>query len=104
MIRAALMVLIASCAKPAVPPTHPDPPNDPTERPTRPDRPGASIGSASMLPDGTIQLMLRAEGNGAIGDALLIYEPSHPQYQSIRDHLGGLQPGESKPVPPFPSH
>jgi hypothetical protein len=63
----------------------------------------ASIGSATMKPDGTIELMLRAQGpGGMLGDALVRYPPTHPQYQTILTHLGGLKPGESKPVPPFP--
>jgi hypothetical protein len=62
-----------------------------------------SIGSATMQPDGTIELMLRAQGaGGMLGDALLRYPPTHPQYQTILNHLGGLKPGEAKPVPPFP--
>ncbi len=56
-----------------------------------------------MAADGTISLQLRAEGpGGAVGDALLVYPPSHPQYREILAHLGGLSPGESKPVPPWP--
>lgn len=64
----------------------------------------ASIGSATMKPDGTIEMMLRAEGEGGIvGDALLIYPPSHPQYKEILTHLAPMKPGDSKPVPPFPA-
>jgi hypothetical protein len=63
----------------------------------------ASIGSARMEADGTIVLHLRAEGpDGKIGDALVRYPPGHPQYAEILRHLGGLQKGESKPVPPWP--
>jgi hypothetical protein len=62
-----------------------------------------SIGSATMKQDRTILLQLRAEGpDGALGDALLTYPPDHPKYQQILDHLGGLEPGQEKPVPPFP--
>ena len=63
------------------------------------------IGKASMWPDGTIQLQLRAEdGSGTMGDALLTYPKDHPKYEMILDHLGGLRPGEEKPVRPFPLH
>jgi hypothetical protein len=63
----------------------------------------APIGTATMKPDGTILLQLRAEGPGGIrGDALCIYPPTHPSYGEILKHLGGLVPGESKPVPPWP--
>jgi hypothetical protein len=61
------------------------------------------IGTASMWPDGTIQLQLRAgDGSGTMGDALLTYPKNHPQYQMILDHLDGLRPGEQKPVKAFP--
>jgi hypothetical protein len=60
------------------------------------------IGTATMEPDGTIVLMLRAEGSGAVGDALLKYPRGHKQYDEILQHLGGLRPGDTKPVPPFP--
>jgi len=61
-----------------------------------------SIGQATMDPDGTIVLQLRADGSGgSVGDALLRYPPNHPQYHSILDHLGGLRPGQVKSVPPW---
>jgi hypothetical protein len=63
---------------------------------------GDSIGMATMAPDGTIFLDLRAEGpSGVRGDARLTYPPSHPQYREVLAHLGGLAPGERKPVPPW---
>jgi len=62
-----------------------------------------SIGEATMESDGTIVLLLRAEGPaGERGDALLRYSPSHREYQDVLKHLGGLKPGEKKPVPPWP--
>ena len=64
--------------------------------------PPASIGEARMLEDRTIVLDLRAESPaGAIGDGRLTYPPSHPDYHDILDHIGGLSPGEAKPVPPW---
>lgn len=61
------------------------------------------IGRARMLGDGTVVLNLRAEdGSGTVGHGQLRYPPSHKDYQRVLDHLGGLQPGEEKPVPPFP--
>lgn len=63
----------------------------------------ASIGAASMAADGTITLRLRATGPGPmLGDGLIRYAPNHPQYQAVLDHLGGLVPGQEKPVPPWP--
>jgi hypothetical protein len=61
-----------------------------------------SIGVATMAEDGTITLMLRAEGPGGIrGDALLTYKKSDPGYADILKHLGGLRVGEEKYVPPW---
>ena len=61
-----------------------------------------SIGGATMTEDGTIILDLRAEGpGGAVGDARLTYPPTHKEYRNILAHLGGLRPGEKKPVPPW---
>lgn len=55
-----------------------------------------------MTQDGTIVLDLRAEGPGGdSGDARFTYPPEHKDYQMILKHLGGLKPGEAKPVPPF---
>ena len=61
------------------------------------------IGVATMLPDGTIHLRLRAPlpGGGA-GEGEIDYKPDSPDYQQILEHLGGLQPGETKPVNPWP--
>lgn len=61
-----------------------------------------SIGVATMKPDGTLVLELRAEGEGgAVGDAMLVFPPTHPRYQEMLAHLGAIKPGQSKPVPPF---
>ena len=50
-----------------------------------------------------ITLQLRATGpDGLRGDALFTYAPDHKEYQNILEHLGGLKPGESKPVPRWP--
>jgi|SRR5579862_3996712 len=64
------------------------------------DRP---IGTATMQDDGTIILNLRAEGSGGtIGDARLVYHKGDTRYSEVLKHLGGLEPGQSKPVPPWP--
>ncbi len=61
------------------------------------------IGVATMLPDGTIHMRLRAPlpGGGA-GEGEFDYKPDSPDYRQILEHLGGLQPGETKPVKPWP--
>ena len=63
----------------------------------------ASIGTATMLADGTIVLDLRAGAapGGKKGAARLSYPPGHPQYGEILEHVGGLRPGETKSVPPW---
>ena len=74
----------------------------PGERPSPQDAP-STIGTATMLPDGTVVLQLRAGGpGGAQGDARLRYAPADPRYRVVRDHLPTLRPGRTVPVPPFP--
>ena len=60
-----------------------------------------SIGTATMRQDRTIVLDLIARGPGMLGDARLTYSPSDPDYEDILRHLGGLRPGEVKPVQPW---
>jgi hypothetical protein len=62
----------------------------------------ASIGVATMTPDGTITLRLRAEGaGGLVGEGNLTYKRGNPRYNEMLHHIGGLKPGETKPVPPW---
>src|SRR3954463_14338441 len=62
-----------------------------------------SIGTATMREDRTIVLDLIASGPAGLrGDGRLTYPPSDPNYEAILRHLGGLRPGEVKPVQPFP--
>ena len=82
----------------------PEPTSAPERRPP-PVEPVSSIGSAKMKDDGTLVLQLRAsDSTGIRGDAQIVYPPSHPQYQAVLKHLGGMKPGEEKPVPPWPDH
>src|SRR5262249_17321006 len=62
-----------------------------------------TIGTARMNDDRTIQLRLRTlTGEALHGEAQLEYGSDHPQYQAILDHLGGLDPGQTKLVAPWP--
>jgi hypothetical protein len=61
----------------------------------------ASIGAATMAKDGTITLRLRAEGPGMTGDGMLIYKPGDARYGEVERHIGGIKPGQTKPVPPW---
>ncbi|HEY3446778.1 MAG TPA: hypothetical protein VGK67_10465 [Myxococcales bacterium] len=55
-----------------------------------------------MLADGTLVLDLKAEGpGGTVGDSRLVYPKDHPHYRQVLQHLGGMKPGEVKPVPPW---
>ncbi|RYY81371.1 MAG: hypothetical protein EOO24_42245, partial [Comamonadaceae bacterium] len=49
--------------------------------PARPAQGAASIGSATMRPDGTIAMQLRAEQQGAVGDASFEIKPGDPRYK-----------------------
>jgi hypothetical protein len=91
------LVALAACGGPSAP--------APSKPPTDIGGPsaGASIGQATMEADGTIVLMLRAEdGHGAVGDGMVRYPPSDKDYADVLKHLGGLERGEVKPVPPWP--
>jgi hypothetical protein len=68
----------------------------------RAQSPPAPIGTARMEPDGTIVLDLVAREGAMVGHGRLVYPPGHPDHAMILRHLGGLRPGEVKPVQPFP--
>ena len=94
---------VASAPKPEAAASAPKPEATAAATPSaEPATAATSIGSATMDADGTIVLQLRAEGPDAVGDALLRYAKDHPEYAKVLQHLGGLKPGESKPVPPWP--
>jgi hypothetical protein len=60
-----------------------------------------SIGTARMTESRAVVLTLRATGPGLTGDAEVTYRPGDQHYAMVVAHVGGLEPGESKPVPPF---
>jgi hypothetical protein len=60
-----------------------------------------SIGIAEMSADGTITLHLKSLWPDAHEDSDLTYAPDDPQFDEIKKHLGGIEPGQSKPIPPF---
>lgn len=59
------------------------------------------IGVATMSDDGTIVMLLRTSGP-TIGEARLVYRRDDPHYQEVLRHLGGMRPGQTKLVAPFP--
>ena len=60
-----------------------------------------SIGVAEMSADGTITLHLKSLWPDPHEDSDLTFAPDDPQYDDIKKHLGGMAPGQSKPIPPF---
>jgi len=60
-----------------------------------------SIGTAEMAADGTITLRLRLLSPNPIAESVLTYAPDDPQYEDIKQHLGGIAPRDLKPVKPW---
>jgi hypothetical protein len=61
------------------------------------------IGSATMRPDRSIFMMLRADGkDGLVGDAAFEYKPGDPEYGKMLQHIGPIEPGQDKAVPCWP--
>jgi len=61
-----------------------------------------SIGMARMLADGTLLVGVPGPGSGERAQAVLVLKPGDTQYQPLLDHVGGLKPGETKSIPPWP--
>ena len=62
----------------------------------------ASIGVAHMLLDGTIVLRRRSLPPGSIAEGELTYKPGDRDYDEVKRHIGNIEPGEWRPVPPWP--
>jgi hypothetical protein len=60
-----------------------------------------SVGTAQMSAAGVITLRLKSLWPEPRAESELTYEPDDPQYEEIKHHLGGISPGESKPIPPL---
>jgi hypothetical protein len=61
----------------------------------------ASIGVATMTDDGVLTLRLRSLPPGPIGEGTMRYKPGDREYEDIKKHIGGIKPGETKPVRPW---
>jgi len=71
--------------------------------PKTPAEPPCIVGAATMKEDGTIHMVLHATGeHGELGEGMVTYLPSDPQYKETLAHLGGMKPGENKAVPCWP--
>ncbi len=67
------------------------------------DEPDTSIGTAELMPDRSIVLMLRAQSeDGTVGETRLVYPVGSDGYETLINHLDGLEPSQSKSVPPWP--
>ncbi len=64
--------------------------------------PAPSVGVATMLENGTILIGVRGPAPDSPLQAVLMIEPGDTNYQQIIDHVGGLKPGETKSIPPWP--
>ncbi len=60
-----------------------------------------SIGTALMSADGTITVNIRSPQPGSPLAGVVAVKRGDPQYARILSHLGGMAPGEKKPVPPW---
>lgn len=60
------------------------------------------LGTAAMADDGSITVSLDRKLNGKRAEEMIRYPTSDPAYQQIIEHVGGLKPGESKPVLSWP--
>jgi hypothetical protein len=60
-----------------------------------------SVGRAQMSTDGAITLRLHTLWPQPFAESQRVYAPDDPQYAFIKRHLGGIAPGETKPVPPL---
>lgn len=60
-----------------------------------------AIGTAWLEDDGTITMDLRRTSDGMHVSALVRYQTTDEHYDDVLKHLGGLEPGRPKPVPPW---
>jgi len=60
------------------------------------------IGMATMLSDGTIVLNLHGGRDSNYAEGHFEYPPTDKDYDAVLKHLGGLAPGQTKGVPPWP--
>jgi len=62
------------------------------------------IGNASMSADGTVTLRLTSTADGQHANRTFVYKTNDAKYDEILHHMGGLKPGETRPVKPWPNN
>lgn len=65
--------------------------------------PPPNVGTITMFADKSIEMKLRSLPPGPIAETLVRYKPTDARYKESIDHVGGLAPGETKMLPPWPS-
>jgi hypothetical protein len=69
-----------------------------------PTRTGDVIGTVFMRPDLSLSIRLRSvECDGTLAEGILDLKPGELIYEVVIDHVGGLQPNETKAVPAWPT-
>jgi hypothetical protein len=92
MIRLAVVLTAFAAATPVA---------DADESPTRS---GDIIGSVVMRSDRSLSMRLRSvQCDGTLAEGSLDIKPAEANYQLVIDHVGGLEPNETKPVPAWPT-
>ena len=61
-----------------------------------------NVGTITMADDHGIVLHLRSLPPRPIAETMVSYKPSDAKYKEMIDHVGGLAPGETKMLPPWP--
>src|SRR4051812_30763052 len=57
------------------------------------------IGDAAMTEDRTIIINLRRTTDGINVSGIVKYRVDHPDYMAVLNHLGGMNPGDTRLVP-----
>lgn len=97
------LIFLALTAVLTLPACQSKPPPAPP-KPAVPDN--SPIGTVQLTMGGDLRVMLLrkpdTEGKAQlIGQELLTYKPGTPDFARYMKHVGGLVPGQSKPIPPF---
>ncbi len=97
----AVCAVLAACthAPPPAAPVLPPVATIPIPKPAPVDH---SIGTATMLTDRSIQLDLRTSLDGGPGHMTQTVKPTDQQYAQVLKRIGGLKPGQTKPITEYP--